>query len=117
MIKLLQEGQYELAETKRSVKLLRLDSRHQFAWVSAIDIGEMLVASPRTHKKGCVLSKGAYRVYYVKDESNLADLQHLELYVGLSEWQGYLLPTGVPKKGKICSRIIPTDQLISMASQ
>jgi len=112
MLRLTDKGQYQLAETKGEVKILSLDGV-AFAWVSLQGIGEVLVTSNKPHEADTVLSNGQYRLYQVKDEPKLSDQQHLELSTGDSKWQGYLLPTGLPKGAKIRSRIIPSKEVIT----
>lgn len=113
MIKLLQQGLYSLIETKRQIKILTLNKKENYAWISAGAIGEILVASNKPHKTDHILSIGKYRMYEVKDEPNLTDLVHLELLVGDGVWQGYLLPTRLPTNTKTRGRIIPTKELIT----
>lgn len=84
--------------------------------MNAIDIGEILVTSHKKHKTDAILAIGKYRLYEVKDEPNLTDLHHLELYVGDNTWQGYLLTTGLPNEKKRRSRIIPTDEIITKST-
>lgn len=113
MIKLLKQGTYKLAETKKSqIKLLILDDKNAYAWPN-IDIGEILVTTLSNHPIDSLLSQGKYRLYQVKDEPNLVDLVHLELQTSSNSWQGYLLPTGLPTKSDIRNRIIPTKEVIS----
>lgn len=112
MIKLIREGNYKLIETKGQTKILTLNN-DVFAWVNAKDIGEILITTHKEHKTDCVLAIGSYRIYNVKDEPKLADLTHLELYVGNGEWQGYLLLTGLPTDSKKRNRIIPTKEIIT----
>lgn len=116
MIKLTQEGRYRLIETKGQTKILILDEKSTFAWVNAAEIGEILVASHKTHKTDNILAIGRYRLYSVKNEAKLTDLFHLELHVGNGTWQGYLLPTGLPTEKKKRNRIIPTDEIITKAT-
>lgn len=113
MITLLQEGTYELIETKRSTKVLILDRKKYFAWIKAQGIGEILVASQKTRSIGAVFAVGNYRLYQVTAEPELTDLVHLELMVGKGTWQGYLLPTGLPTMKDKRNRIIPTNQCIT----
>ena len=112
MIELLDEGQYKLLETKGEIKILKLGDA-TFAWVGLTGIGEILVASHKPHQTDTVLAIGHYKLYDVNDEPKLSDQRHLELSVGEGAWQGYLLPTGLPKGEKIRSRIIPTKEVIS----
>lgn len=112
MIKVLTEGQYQLTETKEQTKILSLDDK-QFAWVNVSDIGGILITSFKKHDTDTVLSLGKYRLYGVKDEPDLTDLQHLELCVGDNTWQGYLLTTGLPNGRDKRNRIIPTNELIT----
>lgn len=112
MIKLLKDGDYSLVETKDHIKIMTLDDA-QFAWVAASGIGEILVTSHNPHKVDYLLATGKYRIYLVKDEPKLVDQQHLELHVGRKDWQGYLLPTGLPTDKKKRSRIIATKEIIS----
>lgn len=112
MIKLLDEGSYKLLETKGQIKILTLSSA-TYAWVDLEGIGEILVASHRPHQTDTMLGLGHYKLYDVEDEPKLSDQRHLELSVGENAWQGYLLPTGLPKGKKVRSRIIPTKETIS----
>src|SRR3990167_7989688 len=113
MISLYRSGVYRLIETKHHTKILYL-SFDVFAWLEPTGIGEILVASYKKHKADCTLSMGHYRLYSVEDEPNLVDQEHLELEVGMNNWQGYLLPTGLPDKMKKRSRIIPTEEIITL---
>lgn len=116
MIKLIEEGQYKLIETRGQTKILILAER-LFAWVNAKDIGEILVTSHKTHKVDHILSIGNYRLYEVKDEKDLTDVIHLELFIGDGRWQGYLLPTGLPTDTKKRNRIIPTHEIITKSTR
>lgn len=112
MIKKTKEGKYTLIETRRHIKILRLD-RRVFAWIIADSIGEILVTSHNPHQTDHMLAAGIYKIYDVKDVEKLTDLMHLELFVGSGLWQGYLLPTGLPTDKKTRSRIIPTKEIIT----
>ena len=116
MIKLLKEGDYQLIETKSQTKILILDGQETYAWVNVLGIGEILVSSHNSHKTDNFLAVGKYRLYEVKDEPALTDLEHLELLVGNGTWQGYLLTTGMPTGENIRKRIIPTDELITKST-
>ncbi|HRN95848.1 MAG TPA: hypothetical protein PLD54_00195 [Candidatus Levybacteria bacterium] len=113
MIQLVKKGRYSLIETKRQTKILTLDNKETFAWVSVTNIGEILVASHKSHKTDAILAIGNYRLYTVKDNPDFTDLLHLELLVGEGVWQGYLLPTGLPTDKKKRNRIIPTHEIIT----
>jgi hypothetical protein len=117
MIKEIGKGTYRLLETKADTKVLILTSDNEeiytYAWITAKDIGEILVTSKKDHDVQCVLSMGDYRLYDVEDDPDLVDLNHLELYVGNDVWQGYLLPTGLPTATDKRNRIIPTDEVIT----
>lgn len=113
MMKLLQQGQYRLIETRGQTKILILNRQKTFAWINAADIGEILVASHKSHKADHILAVGNYRLYEVKNEPTFTDLLHLELLVGEGMWQGYLLPTGLPNEEKKRNRIIPTKEIIT----
>jgi hypothetical protein len=115
MIKLLENGEYSLIQTHNYTKIINLGNK-TYAWVIAGEIGEILVISHKEHKIDHVLALGNYRLYEVEDEPNLADLQHLELFVGEGKWQGYLLPTGLPTDIKKRSEIIPTKEIITHAT-
>lgn len=114
MIKILDQGTYHLIETKGQTKILTIDKKKTFAWVNAEDIGEILVTTHKSHEVDHLLAIGKYRLYEVKDEKDLADTKHLELFVGDGTWQGYLLPTGLPTDTKIRNRIIPTKEIITI---
>lgn len=113
MIKLLQDGQYKLIETKGQTKILTLDNKAVYTWIDAGLIGEILVASHKKHQTDHVLITGTYRLYDVKKEPKLTDLPHLELHTGNCIWQGYLLPTGLPNGKNERNRIIPTKEVIT----
>ncbi len=113
MITVVKTGTFVLIETKEQTKILILDSKDTFAWVNVKNIGEILVASHKEHAADTILSVGNYRMYEVKDEPLLSDQLHLELAVGNGIWQGYLLPTGLPKGKKLRNRIIPTKEVIT----
>jgi hypothetical protein len=115
MIKLLASGNYSLVETKGQTKILKLDKK-MFAWVYASEIGEILVASHKSHTADHIFSTGKYRLYEVKDEPKLTDLMHLELLVGEGLWQGYVLPTGLPTVEDKRNRIIPTSEIITKST-
>jgi hypothetical protein len=112
VIKLLKKGDYKLIETQGHTKILNLGGKN-YAWINASGIGEILVSSYRPFKTDHILALGKFRIYDVQDEDSLTDLWHLELYVGLGEWQGYLLTTGLPTSRNIRKRIIPTSELIT----
>lgn len=109
-------GTYSLIETKDQTKILVLDRKTTFAWVNVKEIGEILVTSHKTHKADTILAMGKYRLYDVENEPKLSDQLHLELSVGEGLWQGYLLPTGLPKGKKIRNRIIPTLEVITKST-
>lgn len=113
MIKITQQGNYSLIETKGQTKILTLDEDRVFAWVNVADIGEILVTSHNPHKTEHLLAVGKYRLYLVTDEPKLTDLIHLELFVGEGQWQGYLLPKGLPTGEDKRHRIIPTKEIIT----
>lgn len=112
MIKLLQKGKYRLVATKDHKRLLYLGTQG-YQWVYAEHIGDLLVFSKHAHKFNYLLSAGEYRIYKVKNEPKLVDLEHLELQIGQRSWQGYLLLTGLPTRSKLRSRIEPTGEVIS----
>lgn len=112
MVTIIGMGTYKLIQTKQHIKILYLDDA-SFAWINAKSIGEILVVSRNIHHTDSVLSMGHYFIYKVEDEVLLTDLQHLELEVGRDDWQGYLLPTGLPNEDHTRKRIIPTNQVIT----
>lgn len=112
MIKLIKKGSYRLVATKDHKRMLYLDGQG-YQWAYAEHIGDLLAFSKHPHTFNYLLALGAYRIYRVKDEPKLVDLDHLELQVGDGQWQGYLLLTGLPTRRKIRSRIEPTREVIS----
>ena len=114
---MIKEGRYKLIETKHQTKILILDGKQTFAWINAEDIGEILVETHKIHSTDCTLAIGRYRLYSVKSEPHLVDTFHLELCVGVGEWHGYLLPTGLPNESKKRNRIIPTKEVITKPSR
>ncbi len=113
MIRFLKQGAYVLSETKEGTKILTFDTKSTYAWIIVSGIGEILVSSHSQHENSHILASGMYRMYQIKDEPDLTDLVHLELLVGNGVWQGYLLPTELPKGAKRRSRIIPTHEIIT----
>ncbi len=113
MIKLVQQGIYQLIESNGQMKILSLDKTKTYAWIWAAEIGELLIASHNSHKVDHILVNGKYRIYDVDDEPQLVDLPHLELSVGNRKWQSYLLPTGMPRDNKTRKRIIPANETIT----
>lgn len=113
MIQVLARGEYKLIETKHDTKILTLDNKDTFAWITAKNIGEILIASHKSHKEDNLLAVGNYRLYDIKDEPKFTDQQHLELQVGCGYWQGYLLPHGLPTDEKKRNRVIPTNELLT----
>ncbi len=112
MLKLLSRGTYNIIETPHLTKILELSDLGYFAWINAGEIGEILVLSDK-YPSLYILSSGAYRLYEVKNEPTLTDTIHLELFIGRGSWQGYLLPTNLPTKTHLRSRIIPTKEIIT----
>lgn len=112
MIRLLKQGEYSLIETFDRTKILNLDDKIRYAWINAVRIGDILVSTRKKFNPSNIISTGAFRLYDVKDEPDLTDLEHLELFVGKGDWQGYLLPKGLPN-GIRRHRIIPTKEVIT----
>lgn len=113
MIQLLRQGIYKLIETRNQTKVLILDNKDAYAWINAGEIGEILVVTHKNHPADAVLATGDYVLYTVKNEPYLVDLVHLELQVGNNEWQGYILPTGLPTDKKKRNKIVPSNELIT----
>jgi hypothetical protein len=116
MKKLLKKGKYTLIETKGNTKILILESLGIFAWINAEKIGGILVKAHNKFKLESILAMGDYKLYNVKEEPKLVDLEHLELMVGDGSWQGYLLPKGIPSSKEKRHRIIPTNELVQSYS-
>lgn len=117
MIRLIKQGKYLLAETKRHTRMLVLDEKNVYAWIHAKGIGEILVSSHKDNVTDHVLAVGEYRLYEIRQEKGLSDQIHLELLVGKGMWQGYLLPNGLPTIKKKRNRIIPTKERITYVGQ
>lgn len=113
MITLRESGMYRLTETPHRMKLLTLSKHGAYILTSIEGIGDILAVTRRPHRVHTVLSIGAYLLYDVDDEPALSDQIHLELETGRYEWQGYLLPTGLPYGDKLRSRIIPTREIVT----
>lgn len=112
MIRQVRRGVYRLIETKGYTKILLLNNV-KYAWIFARPIGQILVKTRNPYETGALLGAGEFRMYEVEDEEELTDQRHLELRVGEDEWQGYLLPSGLPTTNKVRVRIIPTNELVS----
>jgi len=113
MIKLLKTGKYSVIETFDHTKILTLDDKARYAWIKADSIGDILVSTRRKFNTSNIVSMGNYRLYEVKGEPEFTDLVHLELFVGDGQWQGYLLPTGLPRSLKKRNRIVSTNEAIT----
>ena len=113
MIRLLNQGDYQLTEARDITKILRLSGKGVFAWINTGKVGEILVATSGEFSNLYTLASGKYRIYEVKNEPSLTDTLHLELFTGKSLWQGYLLITGFPTTEHKRSRIIPTTEIIT----
>lgn len=113
MITLRETGLYRLTETPHRMKLLSLSRHGKFILTGIEGIGDILAVTRRPHRVHAVLSAGEYRIYSVDDEPKLSDQLHMELEIGREQWQGYLLPTGLPEGEKLRSRIIPTTERVT----
>lgn len=111
MIKLVKKGKYKLVGTPDHKIILFLDEQG-YHWGHAKRIGLLLTFSKHAHRLSYLLTQGEYKMYDVKNETQLVDLYHLELSLGRGRRQGYLLLTGLPTSKKIRSRIVPTAELI-----
>lgn len=112
MITLQSFGFYRLFETKHGVRILRL-GHTDYVWIRAEGIGDILTASVRAHWARNLLAEGQYRLYQIEAEPAYSDQMHLELLVGESDWQGYLLPSGLPRRDNRRVRVIATNETIS----
>ena len=112
MIKLIDQGEYTMVRTKDHKTLLCLGEKG-YLLSYAPKIGELLTFSKRERKTDYIIARGNYRIYRVKDDPELVDLEHLELSLGRGKWQGYLLLTGLPTLRKLRRRIVPTDEVIT----
>ena len=113
MITIREKGLYRLTETPHHMKLLSLSRHGKFIMTGLEGIGDILAVTRRSHKVHATLSNGNYIIYGVDDEPALSDQLHLELETGPNQWQGYLLPTGIPAGEKLRSRIIPTHEIVT----
>lgn len=113
MIKRVETGIYRLTETPHRMKLLSLSRHGKYILTGIEGIGDILAVTRRPHRIHATLSAGTYHVYDVIDEPHLSDQLHLEVEVGAGQWQGYLLPTGLPSGDKLRSRIIPTHEVVT----
>jgi hypothetical protein len=112
MITLTRQGTYRLVDAKDKRRMLYLDDQG-YIWKFAPGIGDLLLFSKHPHKRDNLIAQGLYRIYDVRDEPHFVDLQHLELSIQPSVWQGYLLLTGLPDAQKVRARIVPTNETIS----
>lgn len=96
MIKLLESSTYKLIETKNNTKALMLDDRDVFFWKNYGCSGNLEYIKFDPSQICCLLNINNYRLYEVKNEPDLTSGMHLELYVGKSKWQSYLLKSGLP---------------------
>jgi hypothetical protein len=90
MIKLIKQGGYKLVMQSDNDKTLVL-GKQGYHWTLAKGIGEILTFCKSIHKESYTITTGKFKLYQVKNEEKLVDLQHLELSIGDEKWQGYLL--------------------------
>jgi hypothetical protein len=112
MITRVDGGAFELTETRHGTKILALNDE-PYVWIVAPGIGSLLIYTDQPQEASEILSKGHFRLFTVRDEPELSDLLHLELEFSKNEWQGYLLPTGLPDEMDTRKRLIATHQTIS----
>lgn len=112
MIRVLGAGEYRLVERTRQVKILYLDTK-PYVWLATPGVGQLLIATHRSRESDRILGAGRYRLYDVKDEPDLSGHKHLELSLGGSRWQGYILLSGLPTSKKPHSKVLATNELIS----
>ncbi|HEY1063901.1 MAG TPA: hypothetical protein VGE30_01235 [Candidatus Saccharimonadales bacterium] len=112
MITRTDKGIFKLTETKHGTKILYLNSK-SYAWIFVPKIGSLLIYSTSPHKVRDVLSTGRFYIYDVDNEPHLSDQLHLELETGKEDWQGYLLPTGLPEPDNTTKLFIPTHEVIT----
>ena len=113
MIKLIEQGNYQLVGTKHHVTILYLNKR-RYIWLWAKHIGQMLVLSKyTTDEESYILAQGKFKLFDVIKEPHLVDLPHLQLSIDGKKWQGYLLLNGLPTGKASKRRIIYTDEVIN----
>lgn len=112
MIRVVQRGEYALFETKAKNRIMLLDDTDTYLWINLGGIEELVYELSVLCIKQYI-RVGKYRLYRVKNEKNLSDKFHLELFSGLGNWQGYLLPDGLPTKPNQSKKIIFTAELIT----
>jgi len=116
MIKILDQGCYQLYKATNESKLLTIDKKKNYIWNKQADKEDITLCAYKNSKKDELLTVGKYRLYAVKNENDLSDGEHLELFVGDGKWQGYLLPTSLPSDKKLTSPIYPTEEIITIVS-
>ena len=119
MIKLINNGKYNLVEIENGIKALALGEifgeKSVYFLIDADVIRKTSTQNYQYYEAGFILASGRYRLYDVKSEWNFRSNKHLELSVGEGFWQGYLLPEGFPTTRKTEKRIIPIKELITKA--
>jgi hypothetical protein len=116
MIKILDHGCYHLYESPEQDKILIIDKKKSYRWNQKKDKGEIVSDSIKSGDPDHLLAIGKYRLYEVKNENDLSDGDHLELFIGDGKWQGYLLPLGMPNIKKTSYQILPTEEIITIVS-
>lgn len=116
MIRLCRKGAYKLIETERHNKVLFLGS-DTYAWEEPIGKGELVAIAHEVQVTDLTLSIGQFRLYGACSEPELSGVPHLELEIGKNSWQGFLLPTGLPKNSDARARIVPTEEVITSNSR
>lgn len=112
MITVVDRGSYCLLENKKQGKVLIFDDKKSYSLTEYGKLKKIPLYPHKNTKNNCLLCKGNFRLYKVSNEEHLSSNFHLELNIGQGQWQGYLLPKGLPKNRTINS-IIPTQELIS----
>lgn len=112
MITVIDRGSYCLLENKKQGKMLIFDGKKSYSIKDYGSLKKIYFNPLRNVKNDCLLCMGNFRLYKVSNEEHLSSNFHLELNIGQGQWQGYLLPKGLPKNRTI-NKIIPTQELIS----
>ena len=116
MITLIQKGKYQLVADKDKTKKLFLGSKC-YRWSYEKGVGEILLSCPvEGHKPECILSEGTFKLCKIDEEPRYVNLDHLELSTGKNIVHRFLLLEGLPASLEKKSRIVPTDEEVTVTA-
>jgi hypothetical protein len=105
------QGDYELFETARGHRVLALNGREWYAWITGQE-SPILVKSDSDHEKERTVATGRFYLIDVEDDPDFTDMPHLFLEER-GEYRELILPNGLPTEDDHQKRLVETDETVS----